>query len=144
MSELNEYKSNKNEVNFNFIQKYKLKKSHPIGIIFDAITAMWVTYCVWNYPWPWAIMIFTLGKIISFFAVIDVDVHEMSETYLGKVGLINIHPTNFSLQALGALISYFGLWLHSAEYFFAGLSILLIGHMIGWTKVNSRYSKKLH
>lgn len=128
---------------YNWIENYALKRFHPTGIIFELIGLIWVIYYLWNQIWQWALAILILSKVISILAVIDVDPQKMSETMLGKLALLHLHPTNVFLQVVGAIVLFFGLYNHFVELILLGFTFILLGHLLGWPKVDSRLAKKV-
>lgn len=128
---------------FNFLQSYVLKKSHPTAIIFEFIGLIWVSYYIWHHLWPWALIALTLAKLLSYLSVVDVDVNNISQTMLGKIALLHLHPMNLTVQVTGIILYYYGLWSHSLETLISGVTLLLLGHLVGWGKINENFSKKI-
>ncbi len=50
--------------------------------------------------------------------------------------VLHLHPVNLLVQVLGGCLLIYAVWMHSAVYIMAASSIILIGHLWGWHKVN--------
>lgn len=126
--------------NYNFIQTYVLKKSHPDSIIFEIIGIIWITYYLWYQLWPYALFAFMLTKTLSFVSVFNVKSEQIANTTLGKIALLHLHPVNLLIQFLGLFLYILSVWIHSLEMFLISISIISLGHLCGWKKVNHNLS----
>lgn len=122
-----------------WFQKYFLKRFHPRSIFIDVVGFAWFTYYFWHHDWKSAIGIVVIERVIAFFSVMNVDMQSFSETTLGKMGLLHLHPANFAIQIFGSIILLYGVWEHSTEIILGGLSLIFIGHVFGWSRVDSRF-----
>ena len=120
------------------IDHYFLMRFHPRKIIFDVVGAIWATYFLWNKNWQAAmIAIVAMGGLGLFFTR-KVDPELMSQTILGKIGLLHKHPINLTLNLIGIIPLIYGLWMHEEVVILLGLSVIIMGHFFGWSKVNSK------
>jgi hypothetical protein len=120
------------------LQKYFLMRFHPIKMIFDIVGAMWAVYFLWIKVWPMAFISAVFFGLVGLFSVRHVDLDEMSQTTLGKMGLLHAHPVNLTLNLMGLIPLVYGLWEHSTEYILIGLTIVYFGHLYGWEEVNPK------
>jgi hypothetical protein len=96
-------------------------------------------YYLWAQNWSYALGAALLGRLLSYLAVADVNPQKMSETTLGKIALLHLNPVNMVVQILGLVVLGYGVWEHSVLYTLYGVSVILIGHVIGWGKVDERF-----
>lgn len=122
-----------------WFQRYFLRRFHPRSIFIDVVGFIWFTYYFWNHDWKSAVGIVIVERIIAFFSVANLDVSRFSETTLGKLGLLHLHPANLAIQIFGSIILLYGIWQHSTEIILGGLSLIFLGHIFGWSKVDPRY-----
>lgn len=122
-----------------WFKQYFLRRFHPRSIFIDVVGFIWFTYYFWNHDWKTAIGVVVVERIIAFFSVSNIDVKRLAETPLGKLGLLHLHPANFAIQVFGAIILLYGIWQHTTEVILGGLSVLFLGHVFGWSKVDPRY-----
>ena len=125
---------------FNWVERYFLRRMHPRSMFFDSIAFMWGSYFLWNQDWPRAIVVSAAIVILGLLTVLSVDPEKMADTTLGKIGLLHLHPVNFITQVIGMFPFIYGVWLHSTEFILAGFSVILFGHIFGWSKVNANFS----
>ena len=51
--------------------------------------------------------------------------------------VLHLHPVNLLLQIAGIGLLVYSIWIHSGIYtIMIAVSLILIGHMWGWSKVN--------
>jgi hypothetical protein len=65
------------------------------------------------------------------------DEEQLAQTTFGKLLLLHLHPANVIVQAIGFGILLCSAWIHSGMYIALGVSMILLGHMWGWHKVNA-------
>lgn len=123
---------------FTMSETYILRRGHPRRIAVDLAALPWVVLALWRNDWVSAIVIVVLGGTLSLLAVRGIDPVKMADTTLGKIALMHLHPWNLALQTVGLFPLVYGLWIHSTEYILAGLSLIVLGHMWGWEKVDPR------
>lgn len=122
-----------------WFKKYFLRRFHPRSIFIDIVGFIWFTYYFWNHDWKAAIAIVIVERIIASFSVANIDFKRFSETALGKIGMLHLHPANFAIQLFGAIILLYGIWQHNTEVILGGVSLVFLGHVFGWSKVDPRY-----
>jgi hypothetical protein len=62
----------------------------------------------------------------------------IAQTTIGKIGLLHTHPYNLALNIIGIIPFIYGLWIHSQEMILVSLSLIILGHFFGWSKVHSK------
>lgn len=128
------------ESRYTWLERLTLRKFHPRKIFFDLASGMWAVYFLWYQDWQRALLVGLTISLLGYISVWNVDVEKMSETPLGKLALLHLHPFNLITQLIGLVPLVYGIWIHSTEYILGGLSIVMIGHAYGWWKVNSAYA----
>ena len=61
----------------------------------------------------------------------------VGETIWGKMMILHLHPVNALTQLMGFGLVVYGIWLQSAVYTMTGVSLVLVGHLWGWSKVSN-------
>lgn len=117
-------------------EKYVLKRAHPRRIIIDSIGWVWIVYFIWNQSWEFALATLFAMSIVAYFLLRNVDGDKMAETALGKMALLHLHPANFIIQLVTLIITIWALWAHSTYGILIGFSLLVLGHLFGWERVN--------
>ena len=128
------------EHDYNKFENYVLKRSHPRAIFIDAIGLIWTIYFLWGHNWQMAVGATLIGRLMAQLSVMDVNAQRMSDTVLGKIALLHLHPINLITQIVGLIVLLFGVWQHSPELSLGGVSMILLGHSYGWSKVDSRFA----
>ena len=123
-----------------WMQNYALKKAHPSNLFVESIGAIWATYYLYQHNWQLAVISILLMKVLGFMLVKDINPHKMAETTLGKIALLHLHPWNIINQTIGFAMSVYAVWQHSVEGILVGVSIILLGHIMGWSRVDSSFS----
>lgn len=129
---------NSRESYLSLLDRYYLMSAHPRKIVFDIIGAIWGTYFLWNKNWQAALGIFLAMSAMGLFFTRNIDPELMSQTTIGKIGLLHKHPINFSLNFIGLFTFVYGLWMHSSETILIGSSVIVLGHFFGWSEVNAK------
>lgn len=120
------------------IERYFLMRFHPRKIVFDTIGVIWAAYFLWNQNWPAALLISVVLEGVGLFFTRNIDPELMSQTTIGKIGLLHTHPINLAFNLVGIIALVNGLWMHAAEIVLVGISFIIMGHFFGWSKVNSK------
>lgn len=128
-----------NVAKYNVAKRYMLRRFHPKAILIDSVGALWLGYLFWVHDWKSALTTFLIFRIISFVSTIEVNPEAIATSRLGKIALLHLHPLNMATQAFGIIVLLYGLWDHSDTQILAGISFLLLGHLAGWGKVDSRF-----
>lgn len=97
---------------------------------------MWVLYSLWFHLWTWAAAALVVGVALGALATKGMLVDEIAQTVLGKILLLHLHPVNVALQTFGLAVLLYGFWMHSIVLMLLAVSVILLGHMFGWHKVN--------
>lgn len=122
-----------------FMEYAMLRHGHPRYIVVAVITMIWSTYFFWQGELTFAIGTIVLGVVLAQLAAMGMNEQQFAKTTLGKILLLHLHPVNLLLQAAGYVVLMFGVWEHHATYMMVGASVILVGHMWGWHKVNEAF-----
>ncbi|MGZ3710274.1 MAG: hypothetical protein ACXWQO_19100 [Bdellovibrionota bacterium] len=120
---------------FNWYQQYAIRRFHPRRILMDAASLPWVVYFLWLHNWASALIIGLAAAVIGVLATNTVDAEKYSRTILGRLALLHLHPTNLIVQAVGLVAMVWALWTHSTLGILGALSVIFLGHMVGWDDV---------
>lgn len=120
------------------VDRYFLMCSHPRKIVFDTVGAIWATYFLWNNNWQVALIIYVVMAGLGLFFTRKIDPELLSQTTIGKIGLLHTHPINITLNLIGIILLINGLWGHEGVVILLGISLVIMGHFFGWSKVNSK------
>ena len=125
---------------FNWLERCVLRRSHPKSILVRAVGALWATVFLWNHDWLRAAVVVFVSMFIANAMVFTCDVNALAKTWVGKVALLHLHPINLVVQVLSLYPLFVGIWIHDWDYILAGLSLLIMGHFFGWSRVNANFS----
>lgn len=120
------------------LRTYFLMRFHPRKIIFDTVGAIWSVYFLWNNNWQYSLISFVGMGLLGLYFTRNINPELMSQTTIGRIGLIHAHPINLSLNVLGLFFLVYGIWMHEVLSILIGLSVIIFGHFFGWSKVNSK------
>ena len=120
------------------LDRYFLMRVHPQKIVFDIVGVIWSVFFLWNHNWAAALISTLLAGGLGLYFTRNLIPEVMAQTTLGKIGLLHTHPFNLALNLIGIVPSIYGLWTHSVEMILIGLSIIVLGHFFGWSKVNAK------
>lgn len=118
---------------------YSLKHFHPRSLFIDSAAIIWSVYYLWQNNWPLALGFAIAGRILAYLSTFDVNAEKMSETTWGKIALLHLNPINLVLQSMGLLLFIYSLWEHSELLILLSISLILIGHVKGWSKVEKNF-----
>jgi hypothetical protein len=119
-----------------FFERSVVRSGQPRRIIVGVITLMWVLFSLWFHLWAWAMVALVVGVALGALATTGMHVEELAQTMLGKILLLHLHPVNVALQTFGFAVLLYSFWIHSAVLMLLAISVILLGHMFGWHKVN--------
>jgi hypothetical protein len=119
-----------------FFERSIVRSGHPRRMIVGVVTLMWVLYSLWFHLWAWATLALVVGVPLGALATMGMHVEELAGTMLGKILLLHLHPVNVLLQSFGFAVLLYSFWIHSAMLMLLAISVILLGHMFGWHKVN--------
>jgi len=125
---------------FSVLERMVLRRAHPISMMIGAAGAIWAVAFLWQNNWQWALVAIIGSRLAAYVVLRNANLPAIAETPIGKIALLHLHPINLAVQSVGAVIAVYGLWTHSAEAIMAGLSVVFLGHLFGWSKVDSRFS----
>jgi hypothetical protein len=120
------------------VESYVVRNSHPISIYFQIIGSMWFVFYFWNHLWAEAILSYVASRAIGALAVSRMDVRVLAQSLWGKLGLLHLEGSNLVLQLAGLIVLLYGLWSHEARVILTGISVILLGHTQGWSRVDPR------
>ncbi len=127
------------ESGYSLMEKFLVRRFHPRKIILDLIGFVWAVYFLWLKQWQSSLLCVLTFSLLGLYFTRNVNLEEMGDTTLGKLGLLHTHPMNFALNILGLFPLAVGIWRHFPEYIIIGFSIVLLGHFFGWSKFNRNY-----
>jgi hypothetical protein len=128
--------------NFSWIQTYILRRFHPRSIFIDSIGLIWFTYYFWNHDWKAALGAAIVARAVALFSVMNINTDLFAESILGKISLLHLNPLNLVTQIIGTVVLLYGIWIHSVEMILGGLSVILLGHIFGWARVDPKLADK--
>lgn len=120
-----------------FLQKFMLSRGHPRQIILHMVGGIWTVYFLWQHEWMWALGCFAVSELISETLSTQTGAETLAQTTLGKLMLLHANPMNFLIQSLGGVLLVYCIWMHSLTGIMIASSLILLGHFVGWSKVNS-------
>jgi len=136
----NEFVGVKSAERLSWLEKYALKRFHPRKLFIDSIALIWATYFLWRQDWQGAAVVTIVVMFLGLISVWGTNADKMAQTTLGKVALLHLNPFNFFTQLIGLVPLVYGIWTHSVEIILIGFSLILLGHIFGWPKVDSKFS----
>lgn len=125
---------------FSWLERMALKRLHPVSIFIDVVAWIWGVYLLAMHNWSAALTIIILARLAALIVVRGLDLQSMADTTLGKIALLHLHPVNMIMQIVGALALLWGVWIQMTVTILTGISLIFLGHVFGWSKVDSRYS----
>jgi hypothetical protein len=120
-----------------FLQEFMLSRGHPRQIILHTVGGIWTLYFLWGHEWIWALGCFAAAELISEMLSTETGAELLAQTTLGKLMLLHANPLNFFVQAAGGVFLVYSVWMHSLTGIMGAASLVLLGHFVGWSKVNS-------
>jgi hypothetical protein len=121
------------------IESYMVRRAHPRSLFIEAAGLVWGFYYLWTNDWLMALGFVLVARLFALFSVADTDPEKLAETALGRIAILHLHPINFMVQLVGTLTFIYGVWTHSTESVLTATSLILLGHVFGWTKVDARF-----
>ena|ERR1700674_79285 len=118
------------------LQRAIVRHGHPRRIIVGVVSLIWVLYFLWVHNWTWAAVALAVGLALGRLVTLGMQEEQLAQTTLGKILLLHLHPMNVLLQSIGFAVLLCSFWIHSAMYMLLAISVILIGHMWGWHRVN--------
>ena len=130
------------ERKLSWIQRYMLTRFHPRSVFIDLVGFVWFIYYFWNHDWQMAIVTVIAARVAAFISVMNINEEQFAETTLGKIALLHLQPFNIFIQTVGAVVLLYGVWNHTTETMLGGVSLILLGHIFGWSRVDSRLTDR--
>jgi hypothetical protein len=121
-------------------ESYSLRHFHPRSLFIDSASMIWSVYFLWENNWTLALGIALIGRIVAYLSTYDVDPEKLSQTTWGKIALLHLTPINLLTQSVGLILFIYSIWTHSTLLIMASISIILLGHLKGWDKVEEKFS----
>jgi hypothetical protein len=119
-----------------YMERMVIRRGHPKHIIVGIVGFLWFVYFLWQHDWTWALAVAVLSVVMGRLLTSGTKDESLAPTLLGKIMLLHLHPMNLSVQMAGFAVLFYGIWFHSTIYIMVATSIVLLGHMWGWHKVN--------
>lgn len=119
-----------------FLQEFMLTRGHPRQMILHMVGGIWAIYFLWRHDWMWALACFAVAEVMSELLSTQNEAEMLSQTTLGKIMILHANPVNFLVQAVGSALLVYSIWIHSLTGTMLAISVILLGHFAGWSKVN--------
>ncbi len=120
-----------------FLEKTVIRRGHPRNMVVGLVGLIWVVYFLWIHNWMGAVTAALLSAVFGSVLTWRIPEQRLGETVWGKMMILHLHPVNAVTQLMGFSLVVYGIWLHSAVYTMTGVSLVLIGHLWGWSKVSN-------
>ncbi len=121
------------------LQRYVLYQFHPRSLFIDSVGLIWFVYWLWHHDWVLALCTLVAARLIAYLSVANINLNLFAETILGRIARLHLNPFNFVNQVIGSVVLLISIWQHSIEGILIGFSIILIGHICGWTSVHKKF-----
>jgi hypothetical protein len=119
-----------------YLEKAIIRRGHPKHIILGMVGFLWAVYFLWQHDWAWALGVVLASAILGRVLTSGTREERLAQTVLGKIMLLHLHPMNLTVQVAGFGILLYGVWIHTLMHVLVGTSLVLLGHMWGWHRVN--------
>jgi hypothetical protein len=120
-----------------YLELFMVRRGHPRQIILHLVGGIWIVYFLWMHNWAWALACFAVSELAAETLTSLNDAEVMAQTTMGKIMLLHANPVNLIVQMLGGMLFVYSIWLHSLTGTMVAISLLLLGHIAGWSKVSS-------
>ena len=119
-----------------YMERMVIRRGHPKHIIVGIVGFLWFVYFLWQHDWKWALSTAVLSAVVGRLATSGTKDETLASTLLGRIMLLHLHPMNLCVQIAGFALLFYGIWFHSTVYIMVATSIVMLGHMWGWHRVN--------
>jgi hypothetical protein len=119
-----------------YLEKAIIRRGHPKHIILGMVGFLWAVYFLWHHDWAWALGVVLASGILGRILTSGTREEGLAQTVLGKIMLLHLHPMNLTVQVAGFGVLLYGVWIHTLMHVLVGTSLVLLGHMWGWRRVN--------
>ncbi len=130
------------EFKFSFLERLILRVVHPRFMVFYIIGGLWIVFGLWRHDWLMAASALVVSRALGYISVRHADLSKIADTTLGKIALLHLNPVNLTLQTAGVFLALFGIWQHQVFQILSGLSLLFLGHGLGWENVHPSFKLK--
>jgi hypothetical protein len=120
-------------------QRYVLRRAHPASLFVEMVGFVWFVFYLWNHLLMEAILVVILARVVASVLVFRADTDAIAKTVMGKIALLHLRPINMLTQILGVAIAVYGIWMHDTRVILVGVSAVLLGHLVGWSRVDPRF-----
>lgn len=119
-------------------ERYFVRSAHPVSLYFNAIGLLWFLFFFWNHLWAEALLSYVIARLVGTMAVSQIDASSLAQSLIGRLALLQLHGSNFIVQLAGTVVLLYGVWTHETRTVLAGISVILLGHVQGWGRVDPR------
>lgn len=119
-----------------YLERAVIRRGHPKQIILGIVGLVWTVYFLWHHDWAWAVGAVLASAILGRVVTGGTREENLAQTLLGKITLLHLHPMNMTVQFVRFGVLLYGVWIHALMHILVGASLILLGHMWGWHKVN--------
>lgn len=117
------------------MQRYMLRRFHPRSLILETVASIWAVYFFWHHQWVTSLLTLAAGRLIGNLLAATTDYSTLAASSWGRLAMLHLHPMNYAIQFVGAVVAFYGIWMHSTVSILVGLSIVFLGHLWGWQKL---------
>lgn len=128
--------------NLSATERLIVRRSHPRSLFINAVGGLWMIYFLARQDWVMALSVVVFFRALAYVSVWKCDPQLLAQTTLGKVALLHLHPVNLVVQVAGLIPMLYGVWQHNTELILGGLSLVLMGHLFGWSKLDRRLARQ--
>lgn len=121
------------------IQRYYLRRAHPASLFVEAAGISWIVYYFWNHLWVEALLVLLFSRVIANIVAFRSNPDDLAQSVLGRIVLLHTQPVNMFVQLVGLVGFFYGVWTHEVKVLLAGISIVMLGHIVGWHRVDRRF-----
>lgn len=121
------------------LDRYFLRRAHPTSLFVEAAGISWVVHFFWNHLWVEALLVFLFTRIIANIVAFRSNPEALAQSGLGRIALLHAQPVNMLVQLVGGFGFFYGLWTHEVKVILGGISIVMLGHLIGWHRVDRHF-----
>lgn len=116
-------------------EKMMVLRFHPRSVFIDAAAMPWIIYFLWLHEWPLSLAVGLMAVAVRTAATSNIQAEKYAHTFLGRMALLHLYPTNAAIQIAGIVLGVVGLWQHSTIAILGAVSLLFLGHLEGWDEI---------
>ncbi len=121
------------------VQSYFVRRSHPASLFVEAAGASWIIYFFWNHLWVESLLVLLFSRVIANFIAFRANPEVLAQSSVGRIALLHAQPINMLIQLVGLVGFFYGLWTHEVKVILMGISIVMLGHLVGWHRVDRHF-----